>query len=326
MMPTPPQPPNMVPVKQEGSAGNDLMVPGQTHLGSPDTVPPYVDSTTFPSGPTPPKSTDNYAQELRNDPDRISSHLTSAIVQAHESTILSPSQAIREKWRMGIDQNKLVYFKNMSHEELWQTAARELTNIIKQIIEFAKMVPGFMTGFNQEDQITLLKKGAFELAVIRMSRYFDLSQNAVLFSDCMLPMEAFMTTRDTVEMNLVSQVFDFAKSLAELRLSDIALALYSAYILLQHDRPGLREAEQVRSLNQAVLTALHRELTENPPHVPLKGDVSVFNRVVNKRLALREISSLHMEALVKFKSSMSGNGLEFPALHRELFPVPVQEL
>ena len=67
-----------------------------------------------------------------------------------------------------------------------------------------------------------------------MSRYFDLSQNAVLFSDCMLPMEAFMTTRDTVEMNLVSQVFDFAKSLAELRLSDIALALYSAYILLQH--------------------------------------------------------------------------------------------
>lgn len=85
---------------------------------------------------------------------------------------------------MGIDQNKLVYFKNMvshsfyasitsffntnkslqSHEELWQTAARELTNIIKQIIEFAKMVPGFMTGFNQEDQITLLKKGKLKLS------------------------------------------------------------------------------------------------------------------------------------------------------------------
>ena len=149
-----------------------------------------------------------------------------------------------------------------------------------------------------------------------MSRYFDLSQNAVLFSDCMLPMEAFMTTRDTVEMNLVSQIFDFAKSLAELRLSDIALALYSAYILLQDgkllcyllstknsleiwfflfaDRPGLRNAEKVRSLNQAVLTALQRELSENPPHVPIKGDVSVFNRVVNKRLALRWVVLLRM--------------------------------
>ena len=42
-----------------------------------------------------------------------------------------------------------------------------------------------------------------------------------------------MTTLDTMEMNLVSQIFDFAKSLAELQLSDIALALYSAYILLQ---------------------------------------------------------------------------------------------
>lgn len=66
-----------------------------------------------------------------------------------------------------------------------------------------------------------------------MSRYFDLSQNAVLFYDCMLPMEAFMTTRDTTEMKLVSQIFDFAKSLAEWRLSDVALALFSAYILLQ---------------------------------------------------------------------------------------------
>ena len=75
--------------------------------------------------------------------------------------------------------------------------------------------------------------GAFELAIIRMSRYFDLSQNAVLFMNCMLPMEAFMNNRDTTEMKLVSQIFDFAKSIAEMRLSDVALALYSAYILFQ---------------------------------------------------------------------------------------------
>ena len=58
--------------------------------------------------------------------------------------------------------------------------------------------------------------GAFELAIIRMSRYFDLSQNAVLFMNCMLPMEAFMNNRDTIEMKLVSQIFEFAKSIAEM--------------------------------------------------------------------------------------------------------------
>ena len=34
-------------------------------------------------------------------------------------------------------------------------------------------------------------------------------------------------------MHLVKQIFDFAKSLAEMQLSETALALYSAYILLQ---------------------------------------------------------------------------------------------
>lgn len=206
----------------------------------------------------------------------------------------------------------------MSQEDLWLTAAQRLTGIIKQIIEFAKMVPGFMTRFNQEDQIVLLKRGAFELAVIRMSRYYDLSQNAVLFGDFMLPMEAFMTTRDTTEMKLVSQIFDFARGLSEFRLSDEQLALYSGYILLQDDRQGLRNASEVRQLNQAVLAALHRELTNNPPHVPTKGDVSILQLLTNRRLALREISFLHTEALAKFRSSSPG--LEFPALHRELFP------
>ena len=79
----------------------------------------------------------------------------------------------------------------------------------------------------------LLTPGVFELAVIRMSRYYDISQKAVLFLDCMLPKEAFMTTQDTVEMSLVTKIFDFAQSLAEMQLSEEALALYSAYILLQ---------------------------------------------------------------------------------------------
>ena len=55
----------------------------------------------------------------------------------------------------------------------------------------------------------------------------------LLFDDILLPMEAFLTTRDTHEMRLVTEVFNFAKELAEMQLSEVALALYSAYILLQ---------------------------------------------------------------------------------------------
>ena len=75
-----------------------------------------------------------------------------------------------------------------------------------------------------------------------MSRYFDLSNNHVLFvgdqtqlleKSCMLPLEAFTTSGNTEEMTLVSQIFDCAKTIAELKLSEVALSLYSAYILLQ---------------------------------------------------------------------------------------------
>ena len=160
--------------------------------------------------------------------------------------------------------------------------------------------------------------GVFELAVIRMSRYFDISQNAVLFQDIMLPMEAFLSTRDTVEMKLVTHIFEFAKELAEMQLSEVALALYSAYILLQDgkekilahsqrlqerlpyclvlmfcffflfsDRNGLRNHDEIRKLNQAVLHSLNRELTHRPPMVLLKGDVSILDKLLSKRHVLR---------------------------------------
>ena len=99
----------------------------------------------------------------------------------------------------------------------------------------------------------LFVSAAFEISIIRMSRYFDLSQNAVLFGDMMLPMDAFMTTRNTEEMNLVTQIFEFAKSLAEMQLSEMVLALYSAYVLLQEGKQSSRENNNSSSVLMIVL-------------------------------------------------------------------------
>lgn len=79
--------------------------------------------------------------------------------------------------------------------------------------------------------------GSFELAVLRMSRYLDLQQNCVLYGDTMLPQDAFYTT-DTAEMKLVSCVFELARSVAELKLTETELALYSAAVLLS---PGKKK-------------------------------------------------------------------------------------
>ena len=81
---------------------------------------------------------------------------------------------------MGVDERILVEFRNMvlnilegslyiglinfvqASEDLWMHAAQKLTNVIQQIIEFAKMLPGFMK-LQQDDQIVLLKSGKPEV-------------------------------------------------------------------------------------------------------------------------------------------------------------------
>ena len=58
--------------------------------------------------------------------------------------------------------HSLIYlngnFYLQAQEELWLECAQRLTAVIQQIIEFAKMVPGFMK-LSQDDQIVLLKTG-----------------------------------------------------------------------------------------------------------------------------------------------------------------------
>ncbi|XP_044265925.1 probable nuclear hormone receptor HR3 isoform X1 [Tribolium madens] len=280
----------------------------------------YVDSTTA-YDPRPGLDTLNdtgslMANVVTTDPSQISELLSKTISDAHTRTCLYSLEHIHEMFRKPHDLSRLLYYKNMAHEELWLECAQKLTTIIQQIIEFAKMVPGFMK-LSQDDQIVLLKAGSFELAIIRMSRYLDLSQNCVLYGDTMLPQDAFFTS-DTAEMKLVTCVFEVSKSIAELKLTETELALYSACVLLSPDRPGLKGIGEISRLSQAVVRALRLELDRNHS-MPIKGDVTVCDALLTKIPTLREISMLHMDALGKLKRSAPH--LEFPALHKELFSV-----
>lgn len=253
---------------------------------------------------------------VTTDPSQISELLSKTISDAHARTCLYSLEHIHDMFRKPHDLSRLLYYKNMAHEELWLECAQKLTTVIQQIIEFAKMVPGFMK-LSQDDQIVLLKAGSFELAVLRMSRYLDLAHNCVLYGDTMLPQEAFFTT-DTAEMKLVTCVFELSKSVAELKLTETELALYSACVLLSPDRPGLKGLGEISRLSQAVIRALRIELERNHS-LPIKGDVTVCDALLTKIPTLREISMLHMDALGKLKRSAPH--LEFPALHKELFSV-----
>ncbi|XP_014245659.1 probable nuclear hormone receptor HR3 isoform X2 [Cimex lectularius] len=280
----------------------------------------FVDSTTSrQSEDVSPKESESNSNSYTSsliDPAQISELLSKTIADAHARTCLYSIEHIHNMFRKPQDLSKLIFYKNMAHEELWLECAQKLTTVIQQIIEFAKMVPGFMK-LSQDDQIVLLKAGSFELAILRMSRYFDLSSGWVLYGDTMLPQDAFYTT-DTAEMKLVTLAFEVSSGVAELKLTETELALYSACVLLSADRPGLKGLAEIGRLGQAVLRALRIELERNHT-TPIKGDVTVCDALLAKIPTLRELSMLHMEALGKFKRSTPH--LEFPALHKELFSV-----
>ncbi|CAB0040166.1 unnamed protein product, partial [Trichogramma brassicae] len=254
-----------------------------------------------------------------NDQAQVNEMLCKAIADAHTRTCIASSEHIQECFRKetsGVDLQRVVFYKNLPCEQLWLECAQKLTNVIQVIIEFAKMVPGFMK-LSQDDQIVLLKAGSFELAVIRMSRYMDLNTGNVLYGDSMIPRDAFFTS-DTAEMKLVTCIFELAKSIAEFKLTETELALYSAAVLLSHDRPGLKGISEIRRIYEAIVRALKSELSQSHT-TPLKGDVTVCDQLMAKQPQLRDVSIMHMEALAKFKRNAPL--VEFPPLHRELFSV-----
>lgn len=230
--------------------------------------------------------------------------------------------------------DKLIMYKTMPHEELWLECAQKLTSVIQQIIEFAKMVPGFMK-LSQDDQIVLLKAGSFELAVLRMSRHYDLHRDCVYYADALLPADAFYT-QDAVEKKLVSLAFEVSRSVASLKLTETELALYSAVVLLSPDRQGLKGTVEIGRLRQAILRALRMELDHRTSGGKTAATVDlqhqqqhhqqqqqqqnqVCDALIQKIPILRQLGMLHMEALAKLRRTVPH--LEFPALHKELFSV-----
>ena len=89
---------------------------------------------------------------------------------------------------------------------LWVEIAEKLTLTVQQIIEFAKMVPGFMN-LLQDDQIMLLKGGSFEIALLRLTRAYDVPTNSVIFGHAYVPLDAFAGLSTYIEWKHYQNIY-----------------------------------------------------------------------------------------------------------------------
>ncbi|KAK6185661.1 hypothetical protein SNE40_007843 [Patella caerulea] len=233
-----------------------------------------------------------------------------AITEAHLRTSLYSPDQIESLKQQTVSQEQIDSYKLMNHFQLWMEIAEKITLAVQQIIEFAKMIPGFMD-LSQDDQIMLLKAGSFELALLQLCRAYDEITNSVIFGNSYIPLEAFSALDDEEKM-VMEKIFEFVKAVQTYKLTEVEMALFSALILISADRPGLKDTGDIQKLHEKIQASLKLEIGNNH-----QDDAETLAKLVAQIPVVRGLSLLHVRILQRFRDSQPD--VEFPALHKELF-------
>ncbi|KAM8890401.1 nuclear receptor ROR-alpha A-like isoform 1-T1 [Synchiropus picturatus] len=236
--------------------------------------------------------------------------LIQVVSKSHLETCQYLKEELQETGWQNFLQEEVQSYQKKPREVMWQLCAVKITEAIQYVVEFAKRIDGFMD-LCQNDQIVLLKAGSLEVVFVRMSRMFDTQKNSVYFDGKFASTEVFKSLGCD---DLITSVFDFARSLSLLQLNEEELALFSAFVLFSADRSWLQEALQVEKLQQKTLLALEHVLQKNQ-----RGD-GVMDKLRHKVSTLRSLCSRHTEKLLALRALYPDIvHTLFPPLYKELF-------
>lgn len=179
----------------------------------------------------------------------------------------------------------------MTDNQDWKDFSELFAPAIKSVVDFAKLIPGFML-LNQDDQVVLLKAATFEVLLVRMACLFDTTSSTMMFTNGKL-FRRQTTGLSTSVGFLLDSMFDFAERFNKLALTDDEIALFSAVVLLSPDRPGLRCIDQVEKIQNKLTESL-----QNMINLTHKEDSTLFAKLLMKTTDLRTLNALHSEKTV----------------------------
>ncbi|XP_008513645.1 nuclear receptor ROR-gamma isoform X2 [Equus przewalskii] len=228
-------------------------------------------------------------------------HLVQNVCKSYRETCqLRLEDLLRQRSNI-FSREEVASYQRKSMWEMWERCAHRLTEAIQYVVEFAKRLSGFME-LCQNDQIVLLKAGAMEVVLVRMCRAYNADNHTVFFEGC---------------SELISSIFDFSRSLSALRFSEDEIALYTALVLINANRPGLQEKRKVEQLQYNLEMAFHHHLCKTHRQgilakLPPKGK-------------LRSLCSQHVEKLQTFQHLHPiVVQAAFPPLYKELFSTEME--
>lgn len=177
---------------------------------------------------------------------------------------------------------------------LMEDFSERFSPAIRGVVEFAKRIPGFSL-LPQDDQVTLLKAGVFEVLLVRLACMFDSRSSSMVCLNGQVLLRESLHSASNARF-LLDSMFDFAERLNSLGLSDAELGLFCAIVVIAADRPGLRNTELVQKMQRRLTDVLQKAIAAGHPDQP-----QLCAELMKKVPDLRTLNTLHSEKLLAYK-------------------------
>lgn len=180
-----------------------------------------------------------------------------------------------------------------SSQEVWESFSQCFTPAVREVVEFAKSIPGFQT-LSQHDQVMLLKSGTFQVLMVRFCSLFEPKERTVTFLNGQT--YSLASLRALGMGSLLDAMFDFSEKLGSLGLEQDEMALFMAVVLVSADRSGIVEMGAVEQLQENLIKALRFLITSRRP-----DDSTLFPKLLLRLPDLRTLNNQHSEKLLAFR-------------------------
>ncbi|XP_076451081.1 uncharacterized protein LOC143286974 [Babylonia areolata] len=189
---------------------------------------------------------------------------------------------------------------NQIGETCWQGFQMRLNRTIQDVVIFAKKLPGF-AALDQDDQISLIKGGCFEVACVVCAPFIDGESNTIyLLGNSTIVRREDMKKGFPLGEHFVELLFNLSIRFNAFQLHDTEKALFSALVLISPDRPGLRNRDKVSRLQELLIQALQAEIGAGHP-----DEMGLFPRLLMSISSLRELGVEHRRMLESLKGQMN---------------------
>ncbi|XP_029360907.1 nuclear receptor subfamily 1 group D member 2a [Echeneis naucrates] len=179
-------------------------------------------------------------------------------------------------------------------QEIWEEFSMSFTPAVREVVEFAKRIPGFRD-LPEHDQVSLLKAGTFEVLMVRFASLFNVVERTVTF------LSGKRYSLDTLRMlgagELLNSMCEFSEKLAALRLDADEMSLFTAVVLVSADRSGIQDLNSVEALQDKLIRGLRNLVMHNHG----EEAATTFTKLLLKLPELRSLNNMHSEELLSFK-------------------------